>query len=137
WLLPNHVLLFKASNVLSLDDIAYIAEKYQVWHTSASRDAQLHFIVDLKEVTAYPREVETIRTVLNRRMDKLGWALVITDDFYLEHLAGLFGRLLGFTAKKSASATEAYRFLQSHKDVSLPHNWPDNIDDTMPRRPTV
>ena len=137
WLLGNNVLLFKVSGVITLDNIAYVTEKYETWLSKAPQDAQLHFIFDLKDITTYPREVDTIRSVLPRRMDKLGWTLVITDDFYLEHLAGLFGKMLGFSARTSPSVVDAYRFLQSNKDISLPQDWPDNIDDTMPKRPQV
>lgn len=137
WLLRDQVLFMRFSGHVRLEDIAHISENYTTWAAQNPKPAQVHFIMDTLAIKAYPREVEAIRTRLTRRMDRIGWMLFVTDDFYIEHLGGIFGRMLGFSSRTCASVLEGYRFLQDQKQIDVPEHWPASIDDTMPKRPFV
>ena len=67
-------------------------------------------------------------------MNRLGWLILLSDDYFIKHLGDMFGQLFHFNVKTAASVVDAYRFLQAMDEIPVPDSWPGNLNDTMPMK---
>ena len=134
WLLQDRVLFVQFHDAISADDISTVTKQHETWLASSDSPHPIHYIVDLRQVTAYPRHIREIQSSLHTRMRHTDWMLFVTDDFFMKHIGDVFSKLLKYRFKRYSSVIEAYRFLQEIEEIPNPETWVDNIDDTMPRR---
>lgn len=134
WLLEDRVLFVQFYDEISAVDIANVTDAHEEWLASTVRSQLIHYIVDLRQVTHYPRHISQIQTNLHTRMRDTDWMLFVTDDFFVKYIGDVFSKLLNYRFRHYSSVIEAYRFLQEIEEIPTPETWADNIDDTMPRR---
>ncbi len=134
WLLEERVLFVQFYDEISAVDIANVTDAHEEWLASTASTHLIHYIVDLRQVTHYPRHISQIQTNLHTRMRDTDWMLFVTDDFFVKYIGDVFSKLLNYRFRHYSSVIEAYRFLQEIEEIPTPQTWADNIDDTMPRR---
>lgn len=134
WLLEDRVLFVQFHDAISADDIETVTEAHEAWLASSENAYLIHYIVDLRRVTSYPRLIRQIQSSLHTRMRHTDWMLFVTDDFFIKHIGDVFGKLLNYRFKRYSSVVEAYRFLQEVEELPIPQNWSDDLDDTKPQR---
>jgi len=135
WLLKDRVCYIQFTATIALADVKELSSRHQALSVANERRNPIHYIVDTTKVIDYPRDIRSINRQLAGRITGIGWMLMITNDYFIEHLCNVFAQLFHFNVRMSSSLKDAYRFLQSIDEVvSLPQSWPDNIHDTMPIR---
>ncbi|GAB5492585.1 MAG: hypothetical protein Phog2KO_28000 [Phototrophicaceae bacterium] len=134
WLLEERVIFLQFDEEITLDDISSVTETHEKWLRFSETTNMIHYILDLRLVKIYPRNILQIKESLRTKMARTDWVLFVTDDFFLSHLGDVFGKLFNYRFKQCASVRDAYRLLQNNDEIPIPDNWSDNLDDTMPLR---
>lgn len=137
WLLSGSIIYSSYSGDVSLDDIEMASkQKTKMVQEKASNNA-FHLIVDTRDIIHYPRNVAAIHARMRSFSNsRIGWIIIVTDNFYIQHLGAIFARLMNTRMHPCETLKEAYQFLQQVDGTSAPDEWPDDIDDTMPQRPS-
>lgn len=134
WLLKDRVCYIQFAETITVDDIKELSYDHEALVSANKQGSRVHYILNTEEVGDYPKNVRSIKRYLPGRITGVGWVLLISNDFFINHLSNIFGQLFHFDVKSVVSLKHAYRFLQSIDEVSLPQSWPEDIHDTMPMR---
>lgn len=134
WLAKDHIEYIRFSGVVTLEDVALVSAQHEDWLQSGHHHANIHYVIDTTDVISYPRNVLQIKSSLASRMQRVGWVLLITDDFFIKHLANFFGTWLNFNVETVPDVVAAYHFLQEKGEVPLHDHWPDTTTKAVTRR---
>ena len=134
WLLKERVLFVQFDKHITLEDVAEVSQRHESWLGSSQTTHMIHYIIDLRYVERYPRNILQIKEHLRTKLVRTDWILFVTDDFFITHLGDVFGKLLNYRFKQCESVSDAYRFLQETEEMPIPQHWSDSLDDTMPKR---
>lgn len=132
WLLKDRVFYVQFTDTITLDDVKQLSSIHEALIMENEVESPLHYIIDATKAVSYPRDIRSINRHISGRMAGTGWMLIISNDYFIGHLANVFAGLFHFNVKMCSSLKDAYLFLQSIGLVSLPQTLPDKIHDTIP-----
>lgn len=137
WLIPGKVLYTYFAGEMLADDISYFSEEQAKLIAQYPDSEKFHYIVDATQVSEYPRNIAALRAYMRPfNTHRAGWFILLTTDFYPQHLYSLLMRIMQVRSHTCATLSEAYQFLQQVDAIPNPEDWPDTVDDTMPYRPS-
>ena len=135
WLIPGKVLYAFFSGEMLEDDITYFSKEQAKLIEQYPDTDVFHYIVDATQVSEYPRNIAALRAYMRPfNTNRAGWFILLTTDFYPQHLYSLLMRIMQVRSHSCATLSEAYQFLQNVDSIPEPDDWPDEVDDTMPYR---
>lgn len=136
WLKTGAILYTHFSGEITGDDIFAFSEKQAGLVQAYPLTQTFHYINDFSQVTSFPHSIAVLRASMRPfNTYRAGWFIVLTTDFYQEHLCNLLTRIMKIRSYTCPTITDAYHFLQKVNNVPLPDDWPESVDDTMPQRP--
>lgn len=137
WLLKGSVLYTYFSGDVTLDEILECSKEQARLVEQFPDQKSIHYIMDVLQVQEYPRNLAALRVYARPFTTKrAGWLILISTDFFQQHLCNILTRIIGIKTQTCATLSEAYAFLQQIDTISQPEDWPDTVDDTMPQRPS-
>lgn len=133
WLLEDRVVFIQFNEEITLSDVAEVSETHESWLATHKSSNVVHYIIDLRQVKNYPRNILEIKRSLHTKMADTDWILFVSHDYFLNHIGRVLARLLNYRFKQCASVHNAYRFLQKTEGIPPPNDGIDNLDDTTSR----
>jgi hypothetical protein len=135
WLFKGTVIYIRFSEEVSLEDISENGQSLMNLLNEQPASGRVSIILDSTEVIHYPRNIKALRNAVNPAVfSRVGWLLLVSDDFFHQHISQIFARLFQVRFHTSANLRDAYQFLQAQMAVPPPQDWPDGVGDTMPMR---
>jgi hypothetical protein len=135
WLFKGTVIYTRFSDEVSLQDISENGQTLMNLLTENPSSGRVSIIIDASEVIHYPRNIKALRNAINPAVfSRVGWLLLVSDDFFHQHISQIFARLFQVRFHTSSNLRDAYHFLQVQTAVPPPQEWPDGVGDTMPTR---
>lgn len=133
WLLTDRVCYIQFENQITLDDIRQVSTMHEAFILNRKSEHPIHYIVDNRQVKKYPRDIRSINRQITGRMLGMGWMMLISDDFFIEHLSNILGQLFHFNVRVTGSVHQAYHYLQSIEQLPELGDWSDYINELTQR----
>jgi hypothetical protein len=135
WLFKGTVVYIRYFDSVSLEEISTSGLEILRLLDDMPEYKRASLILDGTQVHDYPRNLKALRNAVSPSVfARINWMILISDDYFQNHIASIFARLFNVRFHVSANLKDAYHFLQVLAAVPPPQDWPNAVGDTMPLR---
>lgn len=123
WLVPERIYIFQVYGELTMDDVSQGSEESIQYVRSGQ--PPVHSIIDIRNVTSYPKSVSQIRQAAAiMKEPNVGWIVGLSNDRVLSFIGDLVAQLSNVKSKTTFTPEEALDFLW-RVDSTLPQVIPE------------